>query len=164
MLPEGVSTRSVNEWVAQGRMTPDEVLRRLRKDSNDRFYNGDLASDLEVNPTFDTVVTEDESRLHLDEAGFTSILERHNAVSDTPKDASPILFHALYGLSRYPFPPVVWLVYAVIISARQLLDIMDIRLGCVIHAATGETAPDLAPVSVPYLWDYGWHTQFPGAG
>lgn len=99
MLPGGVTTEFVDDWVAQGLFTPEKILERFLTRRNK--YNINTEG---VETIFNSVAIEDETGTkHIDERGFIKLLTISNALPKHLMDLGPILFQSVHYLSIYPF-------------------------------------------------------------
>lgn len=100
MLPGGVTTQYVDNWVAQGLFTPERILERfLLKRTNTYNIN---AEGLEA--AFDSVASEDETGIQrIDDTGFIKLLTCSNVLPKHLMNVGSILFQSIHYLSIYPF-------------------------------------------------------------
>ncbi|KAJ5092013.1 hypothetical protein NUU61_006883 [Penicillium alfredii] len=103
MLPGGVHTRYVDEWIAQGHFTTERVLKQLAELAGGHGYLDDEARET-LKKNFESVATDEAGTQRLTEPGFISLLKSFNALPPAlEEEAGPILYRCLHYLSIYPY-------------------------------------------------------------
>lgn len=95
------STKKITEWIEQGLMTPQGVLKTLTENLL-RFAFSDEEKE-QLSKTFDSLATTQDGTKRLDQSAFVSFLHSAGFLPPSLAAAGPILYRSLLYLSQAPF-------------------------------------------------------------